>query len=75
MEKTTKINKKPAQLQNKKLANWSEECLLLQDGLDIKGKDFAQLYLSPELLVTSKGKFTSYEFLRVWISKNGLMPE
>ena len=56
VEKTTKINKKPVQLQNKTMVNWSEERLLLPTDLHYKGKDFAQLFLTPELLVTSKGE-------------------
>jgi len=55
VEKTTRINKKPVQLQNKTMVNWSEERLLLPADLNYRGKDFAQLFVTPELLVTNKG--------------------
>ena len=53
--KTTKLNAKPMQLQNKTMVNWSEDKLLLPTDLHYKGKDFAKLFSTPELLVTSKG--------------------
>lgn len=55
VEKTTRINKKPMQLQNKTMVNWSEDRLLLPTDLHYKGKDFASLFMTPKLLVTSKG--------------------
>ena len=59
VEKTTKINKKSVQLQNKTMVNWSEERLMLPADLHYKGKDFVQLFISPELMVTNKGKGAS----------------
>ena len=55
IETNTKLNKKPVQLQNKTMVNWSEDKVLLPTDLHYKGKDFAQIFLTPELLVTSKG--------------------
>ena len=62
VEKTTRINKKPVQLQNKTMVNWSEERLLLPADLNYRGKDFAQLFVTPELLVTNKGKTSSVQY-------------
>ena len=55
VEKTMKVPEKAIKLQNKTMVNWSEDKLLLPTDLHYKGKDFAQLFIAPELLVTHKG--------------------
>lgn len=55
VEKTMTVPKKPIKLQNKTMVNWNEDRFLLPSDLHYKGKDFAKLFFSPEILVTSKG--------------------
>ena len=55
VEKTTKLNLKPVQLQNKTIDNWSEDKVMLPTDLHYKGKDFCKLFTTPELLVTNTG--------------------
>ena len=55
VEKTMTVPKKAIKLQNKTMVNWSEDKLILPTDLHYKGKDFAKLFITPELLVTNKG--------------------
>merc|ERR1719322_1037408 len=55
VQKTMTVPKKAIKLQNKTMVNWSEDKLVLPTDLHYKGKDFAKLFITPELLVTHKG--------------------
>jgi len=55
VQKTMTVPKKSIKLQNKTMVNWSDDKLILPTDLHYKGKDFAKLFITPELLVTNKG--------------------